>query len=118
MLTKIIEQLKKGKIKRVYPYGFKRDPGTPYIVVKPEKDPLLRGRVFKIIIHFDPGQNILLEDYTRKDVPTLLNEFTTTTRNGNILRLERTEDYEDIIIGNDDGTIAMECSFLQPGMLF
>lgn len=118
MIDKIVAQLKTGTITNVIPYGSPVGNNTPYIVVRPERDPLNNGTTYRIIVHMTPGQQIFLEDYVRKDVSDLLDNFGSATRHGNYNKLETLDDYNDIIIDNDDGTISMERSFLLPSKLF
>jgi len=117
MLSKVIEQIKTGSITNVVPYGSAL-PATPYVVVRPERDPLDRGRVFRIIAHYQPGQQAWLEDYIFDEILTLLDEFTATSRHGNDNRLVTEQEYTDIIVDNDDGTISMERRFLMPSRTF
>lgn len=118
MITKIIQQLKTGKIKNVVPYGSKNLPAPPYIVVKPERDLLDRGRAFKINVHMSPGQQIFLEDYLWNDLSVLLDNFGTTTRHGNYNKIYTENDYDDIIVQNDDKSISMGRIFLMPSKIF
>lgn len=118
MLTKIIEQLKTGTIKNVVAFGAASLPAPPYIVVKPEKDLLGRGRAFLINVHMLPGQHIFLEDYVFTTLSQLLNDFKSGTRHGNYQQILNENDYDDIIISNDDGTISMGRRFLMPSIIF
>jgi hypothetical protein len=118
MLTKIVEHLKTGPITNVIPYGSLPLPEPPYIVVKPERDTLGRGRAFRIVVHMLPGQQIFLEDFVRETLYTLLSEFTSASRHGNINQLDFGDEWSDIIIGNDDSTISMERVFLMPSLIF
>lgn len=118
MLTKIVEQLKTGSITNVIPFGTVPLPAPPYVVVKPERDTIGRGRAFRVIVHMQPGQNIFLEDYVRETLVTLLSEFVAASRHGNINQLDYGDEWSDIIMGNDDGTIAMERVFLMPSLIF
>jgi len=118
LIDKIVAKLKTGTIKNVVPFGHGATPQPPYIVVKPERDSLDRGRVYRIIVHMLPGQNIFLEDYVMKDISDLLDNFGSTTRHGNYNVLETLQEYYDIITNNDDKTISMERSFLLPSKLF
>jgi len=117
VITKIVEQLKTGTIKNVVPYGVEQLPAPPYVVVRPERDMLGRGRAYRIIVHMQPGQQIFLEDYVFNDLFDLLDNFTATSRNNNYNRLLTENDYTDIIISNDDGTISMERVFLLPSII-
>jgi len=118
MTTKIVERLKTGIIKNVVPYGVEQLPEPPYVVVKSEKDPLERGRLYRIIAHYLPGQEIFLDDYVTDDLPDLLDNFSAYSRHGNYNTLLTENDYTDIIIDNDDGTISMERTFLLPTRIF
>jgi hypothetical protein len=118
MTTKIVEQLKTGTIKNVAPFGSKKLPAPPYVVVKPERDPLNRGRMYRIIVHYKPGQNKWLEDYITNDLTDLLDNFSAYSRHGNYNTLLTENDYTDIVIDNDDGSISMERTFLLPTRIF
>ncbi len=118
MTTKIVAQLKTGSIERVVQFGVEQLPEPPYVVVKPEKDPFNRGRRYRIIAHFKPGQNIWLEDYIFNELTDLLDNFSTESRHGNYNTLLTENDYNDIVINNDDKTISMERIFLLPTRIF
>lgn len=113
MQTKIVEKLKTLSITNVVPFGVKSLPSAPYTVVKQEKDTAGRGIVFRIIAHFLPGQNIFLQDYLLGEVLPALNKFSAIDRNGNTNHL-KSDDWNDIVINNDDGTISMEITFIMP----
>jgi len=117
MTKAIIIKLKTGTIKHIIQYGSKRPP-PPYVVVKPERDILGRGRAFRIIAHYEPGQQAWLEDYVRSELMTLLDGFAAESRHGNDNLLFTESDYTDIIVDNDDGTISMERRFLMPSRTF
>jgi len=117
MLGKIIEQIKTGTISNVIPYGFKR-PAPPYVVVKPESDSLGRGRVFVVHAHFSQTGQSFLEDYIFTEIINLLDDFEAESRHGNYNALEVLEDYQDIIVNNDDDTISMAQKFLMPSRTF
>ena len=118
MITKIVERLKTGTIKKVVPFGVEHLPAPPYIVVKPERDSVGRGRLYRIIVHYLPGQNTFLEDYVINDLSDLLDNFSAESRHGNYNTLLTENDYTDIVISNDDGTISMERTFLLPTRIF
>lgn len=117
MLAAVITKLKTGSISNVVPYGSAR-PAPPYVVVRPEQDPLNRGRVFRIIAHYNPGQQAWLEDYIFNEVKNLLDNYTAETRHENDNQLLTEDEYNDIIVDNDDGTISMERRFLMPSRNF
>jgi hypothetical protein len=118
MITKIVAQLKTGTIKTVVPYGYGTAPTTTeYVVVKRESAPNMQWR-WRIIAHMKPGSNITLDDYVFKEVPTLLNNFALTTRLGNTDLLSRSDEYSDVALQSDDGTISMERIFYSPHILF
>ena len=118
MIDKIVTQLKTGTIKNVVPFGGSKLPAPPYIVVKPETDPLNRGIVYFINVHMQPGQQIFLEDYVNEDISDLLDDFGSTTRHGNYNKLMTEEEFSVIIMDNDDGTISMGRRFLLPSRLY
>ena len=116
-LAAVIAKLKTGSISAVVPYGTER-PGPPYVVVRPEADSVGRGRLFRIIAHFQQGQQAWLEDYIFQELPGLLSDYQLVTRagNDNITYLE--QDYVDIVVDNDDDTISMEGRYLMPSRIF
>ena len=118
MIDKIITRLKTGAIKNVYEFGTTTEKKIPYIIVKGEKDPLNRGRIFRVFVHMPPGQQIVLEDYVFNTLSTLLpDQYKVESRNGNTVELLQTQEWSDTIT-NDDGTISMERSFMMPLLLF
>jgi hypothetical protein len=118
MITKIVAQLKTGKITNVVPYGVEKLPAPPYVVVKTETDFLNRGRLYRIIVHMQPGQHTFLEDYVMNDLSDLLDNFSAESRHGNYNTLLTENEYIDTLVSNDDGTISMERSFLLPSRIF
>lgn len=119
MIATIVRRLKAGTITNVFPFGSNENPEPPYIVVKKEEDPLGRGYVVRIIGHMLPDNQIDLENYMTEDVSNLLSEFDITSLSGNTNQLDKGVDGFPVIIpGNDDGTIAMERSFLMPSIMF
>ena len=99
------------------PFGTEILPAPPYIVVKTEKDPINRGRVYRIIVHMMPGQQTFLEDYLLNDLSDLLDNFSANSRHGNYNVLLTENNYTDIIITNDDKTISMDRVFLLPSRI-
>jgi hypothetical protein len=118
MITRIIEKLKTGPIKNVVPYGTVPLPSAPYVVVRTEADGLGRGRIFRIFVHYLPGQIIWLEDYVFGYLTTALRNYEALSRHGNRNMLLTQQDYKDIIPNKDDGTISMERRFLMPSRFF
>lgn len=118
MITKIVERLKTGTVKNVVPYGVASLPAPPSVVVRPEADGLGRGRLFRIIAHFQPGQQTWLEDYIFDEVSDLLTDYKAVSRHGNTNIVRDVEDYIDTVVSNDDGTISMERRFLVPSRLW
>ena len=118
MITKIVAKLKTGSITAVVPFGTKAPPGAKrYVVVKSE-NALNDRRRWRIIVHVQPGENIIAEDYVFKEVSELLSEFEAETRHGNLQALDRGLEYSDIAPQSDDGTISMERIFYSPQILF
>ena len=118
MITKIVAKLKEGTIKNVVPYGMAGNmPAAPYIVVKQESDPLGRGDIYRVIIHVAPGAHIFLKQYMA-NAQALLDNFEATTYLGNLQRIYADGPLSGIIVDNDDGTIAMERTYLSPTIFF
>lgn len=85
------------------PFGYET-PASPYVVVKPEKDVLSRGTVFRIIYH-DTKEQIKRVDDSMIDIITLLRGLGTLN--------DDSEDFNpEINPHNDDGTISREHTFL------
>jgi hypothetical protein len=85
------------------PFGYKT-PAAPYVVVKPEKDPLSRGTIFRVIAHDNKGQVFRVND-TITSIITLLSGLGT-------LKAESKDFNPYIFPNNDDGTISREHTFL------
>ena len=85
------------------PFGYKTPP-APYVVVKPEKDPLARGTIFRIIYHDDKGQ-VFRVDQKIQEIITLLSARET-------LKTDSEDFNPEIFTNNDDGTISREHTFL------
>jgi hypothetical protein len=77
-------------------------PASPYVVIKPGKDPLARGTEFKIIAHRAKGQIFEL-DQDIQDIIALLKD-----------ELYEDSGYFDptVFTNNDDDTISREQGFL------
>ena len=117
MFTVIVARLKTGSIPDVVAFGTSTLPAPPYVVVKPERDALGRGRAFRIVPHAEPDQQVFLEDYLREELSTLLDGYTAESRLGNRNQVYSENDWSDIIGNNDDGTISMERVFLVPSRI-
>ena len=111
MLPKIVAKLKLGSIKSVVPFGT-ASTTKPYVVVKPESRDGVR--VFRLIVHVVPGQQSALEDYIFNESSTLLKNFKSTDRGGSHFIVRDLNEWTDIIMTNDDGTISMERLFYVP----
>jgi hypothetical protein len=117
MFTVIVARLKTGTIPDVVPFGTSTLPAPPYVVVKPERDALGRGRAFRIIAHADPDQQTFIQDYIFEELSDLLDGYTAETRLGNQNQVYSEDDFSDLIGNNDDGTISMERVFLVPSRI-
>ena len=118
MITKIVEVLKTGSIPDVVQFGSKSGPSYKrYVVVKPENASGGRRR-WRIIVHVQPGENIVAERYIFKEASELLSEYEVTTRSGNTQSLDKGLEYSDVAPPSDDGTISMERIFYSPLILF
>jgi len=118
MITKIIEQLNTGRVKNNFRFGGSSNPMTPYNVVRKEIDSMGRGMIFRVFTHFDPGQDLFLDDYVNGELSTLLNNFSATDRHGNYNKIKIMQEGSEIIAHNDDGTISKERRFLMPTKIF
>lgn len=117
MITKIVAKLKTGSIPAVVPFGGDLPSEKRYVVVKPEN--AQNGyRRWRIIVHVQPGEIIIAEDYVFKEASELLSEIQVTTRLGNTQALDKGLEYSDIAPQSDDGTISMERIFYSPLILF
>lgn len=114
MLTKIIERLQTGSISNVVKFG-EQLPYSPYVCVKPEVNPI--GRQFRIIVHFDLGNDDLLDLYIFNELPELLSNWSYTDQYGNYVTVKDAKEYTDIVADNDDSTISMERVFYIPLIL-
>ncbi len=114
MMEAIIAKLKTGSISAVVSFGTDKLPQSPYVVVKTERDPLCNGRIYRVIAHARPNQGAFLEEYIFNEVLGLLDRALLTNRFGDQFLVYASGDWSDIIIENDDGTIAMERTFLVP----
>ena len=116
MLSKIIAQLKTGSISNVVPDGSTPGLQAPYVVVTQGTDVLGRGTAFTINTHYPPDYQIILNDYVRGELTTLLENFTATSHNGNLntLQFDQFGDLPELFKGNSDNTISMERVFWMP----
>jgi len=118
MITAIVTKLKTGTVKNVIRYGQNMGAKAPYIVVRIEKDGLDRGQIVRITGHYDPGQDLFLDEYMDNDVIELLDGFMGVDRFGNHNTLRVLNDYTGINEDNDDSTISKERRFLMPSLTF
>lgn len=116
MLASLIAHLKTGTIPNVVAYGVAQLPSAPYIVVKPETDSVGRGERFRLIVHMQPGQQVILRTFTRITLFNLVNNVVLTTATGKKNKLKVLE-FNPAIVTNDDNTISMERLVLAPGIL-
>jgi hypothetical protein len=114
----LITRLQTGTITNVVQFGTSVLPAPPYVVLKFERDPAGRGRALRVITHYEPDQQKWLEDYVFDQLSDLLLDYVGETDEGVNFRVHGTQEWTDIITGNDDGTISMERVFLLPGLLF
>ncbi len=117
IVQSIVERLQTGQITNVVQFGTAKLPAPPYVVVRAMRDPL-RGRSLYVTAHMEPDQQKWLEDYIFNQLSDLLLDYEGDTEEGVHFRVMMTQEWTDIIDGNDDGTISMERVFLLPGLLF
>jgi len=112
----VVQRLQTGQVTNVVRYGTAQLPAPPYVVVRTEQRD--NGRALRFIAHFQPDQHKWLETYVLKELSDLLSDYHGVTDDGIHFRVIPTQEWSDIITGNDDGTISMERVFLLPGVLF
>lgn len=101
-----MEQINIATLLKDYnPYHFGSKTGkAPYVVIKPEDDPLARGTVFRIILHDDPNQIERIENNMQAVIAILDTDEKLSYQS---------EDFNPTIFtGNSDGTISREQTFL------
>lgn len=112
MILKIIDHITTyaasvSKPVNVVEFGEAKKPAPPYVVVKQE--PYIKGTAFRVITHFQPGQQTALRDFVRSTIGTALDDFSATNANGNYNTLNADEGLPSAIYaGNDDQTISSE----------
>ena len=101
-----MEQINIATLLKDYnPYHFGSKTGeAPYVVIKPEKDPLARGTVFRIILHDNPGQIKRIDDHMQEILAILATD--------DKLQYQSEDFNPTIFINNSDGTISREHTFL------
>ena len=112
MVDKIIEQIENycasvSKPVTAVEFGAAELPAPPYVVVKQER--AINGTGFRIIAHFQPGQQKALRQFVRGSLGDALDGFAATNDNGNYNVLQSDWDsVPDTLILNDDNTISLE----------
>lgn len=120
MLNAIVNELNTGfPAVKAGAFGDAKLPRVPYVIVKQEQDLAGRGKAYRIIAHFQKGQQTDIEDYIRGTVGGLLNAFSSIDRHGNLNKLyfDSGDVPSDLRISNDDGTISMERVYWMPDRL-
>ena len=115
MIDKIIERINDYSISVSQPvsvveFGASSLPSPPYVVVRMEADGAGRGTAFRIIAHFQPGQQKALRKYIRGTIGAALDGFSATSDDGNYNELQSDFDAmpSQIVTVNDDKTISSE----------
>ena len=115
MIDKIIDRIDSYSTSvsqpvNVVEFGVGSLPSPPYVVVKMEPDGAGRGTAFRIIAHFQPGQQKYLRKYIRGVIGNALDGFSATSDDGNYNELQSDFDAmpSQIIAVNDDKTISSE----------
>lgn len=124
MITQIINRITAysssvSKPVNVVGFGVGALPAPPYVVVKQEADPGGRGTAFRIITHFQPGQQIALRGYVRATLAEALDNFgaTDSDNNYNVLQSDRGNVPGEIVAVNDDETISLERVYWIPDFI-
>lgn len=115
MIDKIVERIEsystsQGKPVTAQTFGASELPAPPYVVVKQEADAGGAGTAFRIIGHFQPGQQAALRSYMRTTIGQALDDFKATSDSGvyNRLRSDPLSLFGPIRTDNDDNTISLE----------
>jgi len=115
MIDKIIDRINDysisvGKPVNVVEFGESSLPAPPYVVVKQEVDAGGAGTAYRIIAHFNPGQQKALRKYIRGTIGNALDVFSATNSDGNFNELKSDFDAlpSTIVASNDDQTISSE----------
>ncbi len=118
MIDKIIDRINSYSISvsqpvNVVEFGGTELPSPPYVVVKMEPDAAGRGTAFRIIAHFQPGQQKYLRKYIRGIIGNALDGFSAASDDGNYNELQVDFDAmpSQIVTVNDDRTISSERLF-------
>jgi hypothetical protein len=123
LITAIIDRLKTGTIKNVYPRGsIVQNPSAPYVVVwgpelipQPGYDDRGKNEYF-ISVHFQRGFINDLDDYIYNEIINLLNNYRIISRDGRKATLKISGAPSTLIEGNDDVTISKERVFITAGI--
>ncbi len=117
MIDLIVAKLKThSTIKAVVPFG-SAIPGSPYTVVKAETTP--NGFVrYRVNAHFQPGQQMAMDTYIRKDVYALLHNVLLSGVGADtrkyIIRADPDQSIGQVVTSNSDGTISQDRVFRAP----
>lgn len=115
LIDTIYERLKAGSIKRVVVFGDSEQvPPPPYVVIKSEADGGNETRRIRIIVHAAQGRQQILEEYVFTELSVLLGKDVWLIDRNNCRFRLFSSGWTDVILGNDDGTIAMERLFIVP----
>ena len=124
MINKIIERINTysasvSKPVNVVSFGGSL-PAPPYVVVKQELDSGGAGTAFRIIGHFNPGQQDALRNYMRQTIGEALDDFAATSAAGNYNELNQDplSMLGPIINTNNDNTISLERLYYMGDRLF
>lgn len=125
MITKIVERITTysasvSKPVTAVEFGGASLPSPPYVVVRQERDPGGAGTAFRVITHFQPGQQAALRSFVRQTLGEALDDFSATNADGNYNKLS--QDWDSlpgpIVATNDDGTISLERLYYMGDRLF
>ena len=115
MIEKIIERIiaysvSVDKTVSVVEFGGDSLPTPPYVVVKQELDAGGAGSAFRVITHFQPGQQKALRAFNRQTIGEALDGFSATSEAGNYNELKQDPLVlpGPIVNTNDDKTISLE----------
>lgn len=106
-----------GKPIAVVEFGEKILPAPPYVVVKQEEG--VNGTDFRIISHFQPGQQKYLRAFNRTTIGLALDDFKATSDSSvyNML-YSNALGVGGTVVTNSDGSISLERVYNMPDRLY
>jgi hypothetical protein len=116
LIDAVYKRLKEGSIPRVVVFGDGAAvPPPPYVCVKPEPGALKDRQDFRIIVHRNPGEQTLLENYLFEELAELFNGRVWLEKaDGGKFRVLSTGEWYGPYAEDEDKSIVMERMFYAP----